>query len=134
MMTWALLLALAKPPEPLEEIFPQTQLIVDAVVVEVTKEDPPDASGHARQSLILEVTRCVRGALPTESRTVPGVRPRLTVVNPTYRVKVGIHGPWLLHVDDKTGARTVLGRYGPDTWTLEQINAKLTALDPPQLR
>ncbi len=135
-----LLVAGARPPEPLEEIFPQTDVIVDAVVVAVAPlPAPPDAArgapppakgeGAPAQRVTLAVKRVVRGAL-----TLPKDR-RIDVVKPVahYAVKPGVKGPWLLH-RAASGALVVLGRYGPDTWTFEKIDAKLEELAPPHLR
>ena len=36
-------IAMAKPPEPLEEIFPRTTVILDAVVASVVSEEKPKA-------------------------------------------------------------------------------------------
>ena len=120
---------MAKPPEPLEEIFPQTSIIVDAEVSEIKSEDKPDASKDApRQVVVLKVNRLVRGKLDVKAPLV------VTKPKAAYKLRVGVKGPWLLAVDPKSGERTILGRYGPDTWTFEKIDLKLKELDPPQLR
>lgn len=128
-------IAMAKPPEPLEEILPRTALIVDAVVVEVKAEDPdldPSSPDVPRQVVVLQVKRLVRGKLTDDEKKVM----KLVVTKPAapYKLRVGVKGPWLLAVDDKTGEKTILGRYGPDSWTFEKIEQKLRALDFPQLR
>ena len=135
----ALQIGAAKPPEPLEEIFPLTALIVDAVVVEVKSEDKspsPDSPLAPRQIVVLEVNRVVRGALPGSATAgTPGQKARIVVTKPAsaYKLRVGIKGPWLLAVDGKTGERTILGRYGPDSYTFEKIEAKLAELKPAHL-
>lgn len=130
MITLLLALALAKPPEPLEEVLPQTQLIVDAVVADATSV--PSSDRLPAQKLTLKVNRVVRGKLAMNAKGDTTI----VVVKPAgaYTVKAGVKGPWLLHVDEKTGEMTVLGRYGPDTWTFEKIDQKLKELDPPHLR
>lgn len=125
---------MAKPPEPLEEILPLTQLIVDAEVAEITSEDKVEASSKdvPKQVVVLKVKRVVRGKLSDADQKAM----TLTVTKPKapYKLRVGVKGPWLLSVDAKTGERTILGRYGPDSWTFEKLDAKLKELDPPQLR
>lgn len=129
----ALEISMAKPPEPLEEIFPLTSLIVDAVVVEVKSEDKPpspEATLAPKQIVVLEVNRVVRGALavPKEGKA------RVVVIKPlsAYKLRVGIKGPWLLSLDAK-GERTILGRYGPDSYTFEKLDEKLAELKPAHL-
>jgi hypothetical protein len=116
----------AKPPEPLEEIFPQTQLIVEAEVASIVKDEA------GAQTLSLKITRVVRGALsPDEAKA--GV---VTVAYPqasAHRMKVGAKGPWLIAIDEKTKAKRVLGRYGPDTYGIDKIEAKLAELKPAHL-
>ncbi len=128
-------IAMAKPPEPLEEIFPATQLIVDAVVVDM-KADVAAIEGRLaeapRQVVVLKVGRVHRGKLTeaeTKSMTVVVTKPAAP-----YLLSVGVKGPWLVHIDEKTGEKIVLGRYGPDSWTWETIERKLQELDPAHLR
>ena len=130
----ALEITMAKPPEPLEEIFPLTSLIVDAVVVEVKSEDKPTSPEAAlvpKQVVVLEVNRVVRGVLagPKEGKA------RVVVTKPpsAYKLRVGIKGPWLLSLDAKTGERAILGRYGPDSYTFEKLDEKLAELKPAHL-
>lgn len=129
-------LAMAKPPEPLEEIFPLTSLILDAVVVEVRSEgkaDPAPAALAPAQVVVLEVKRVLRGALVADD--VQGGKARLIVHKPTsaYTLRVGVQGPWLLATDARNGVKTVLGRYGPDSWTFAKIDVKLAELLPANL-
>lgn len=143
----ALELTAAKPPEPLEEILPLTSLIVDAVVVEVLEAPVArevSTEKSPKQIVVLEVNRVVRGALPAaaspkEAADAPkdaaSGRVRLVVTKPAsaYTLRVGVKGPWLLALDGKTGERTILGRYGPDSYTFEKIEAKLAELKPAHL-
>ena len=129
----ALGVSMAKPPEPLEEIFPLTALIVDAEVVTLKQQDTfvEGSKELPAQVLVLKVNRVVRGALaPDEAR-----EQRIVVRKPrgAYIVRVGVKGPWLLAAQ-QDGERIVLGRYGPDSWTFEKIDAKLKELDPHNLR
>jgi hypothetical protein len=135
-LTWEI--AMAKPPEPLEEIFPHTAVIIDAVVASVVSEDKPkapDAPDVPRQVVTLEVNRVVRGALPP-SKGPKAAKITVDVVKPisAYKLRVGVKGAWLLAHDAKSGELTVLGRYGPDSWTFEKIDAKLAELKPANLR
>jgi hypothetical protein len=136
-LVFAMGVSMAKPPEPLEEIFPQTALIVDAEVVTI-KDQGVHTEGVAiargelpPQVLVLKVTRVVRGALAKDEAR----EQRIIVRKPKapYTVRVGVKGPWLLGAS-KDGERLVLGRYGPDSWTFEKIDLKLKELDPPHLR
>lgn len=131
-------IAMAKPPEPLEEIFPHTTVILDAVVTHVVSEDKPkapDAADVPKQVVTLEVNRVVRGALPP-ARGPKAAKLTVDVVKPVsaYKLREGVKGAWLLAHDAKSGELTILGRYGPDSWTFEKIDAKLAELKPPNLR
>ncbi len=130
----ALEVPVAKPPEPLEEIFPLTALILDAEVKAVQHTDPdddPQGKDVPRQVVLLTVKRVLRGALGAaeeKTREVVAIKPKAP-----FTLKPGVKGPYLLAVDDKTGERTILGRYGPDSWTFEKIERKLAELQPPHL-
>jgi hypothetical protein len=131
-------IGMAKPPEPLEEIFPHTTVILDAVVSSVVSEDKPkapDAPDVPRQVITLEVNRVLRGALPP-SKGPKAAKISVNVVKPVsvYKLRPGVKGAWLLAHDAKTGELTILGRYGPDSWTFEKIDAKLAELKPANLR
>src|SRR5688572_18171556 len=120
---------MAKPPEPLEEIFPLTSIIVDAEVKEVKSTDPdtdPSGPDNPRQIVVLSVKKLVRGTLndgEKKSSEILATKPKAP-----YVVKAGTKGAFLLNAD-----RTILGRYGPDTWRLEKIETKLRELNPKNL-
>lgn len=131
-------IAMAKPPEPLEEVFPQTTVILDAHVVAVVSEEKPsapDAPDVPRQVVTLEVNRVVRGALPP-SKGPKAAKIRVDVVKPVsvYKLRAGVKGAWLLAHDAKSGELKILGRYGPDSWTLAKIEEKLAELKPANLK
>lgn len=124
----------AKPPEHLEEIFPRTQLIIDAEVVEVKShgpQTPKDAYATPSQVVVLKVKRVIRGKLL--SQVEQGTLLTVTKPEAPYTLVAGNKGPWLIHQDEKSGALEILGRYGPDSWTFERIDEKLQALKPAHL-
>jgi hypothetical protein len=120
---------MAKPPEPLEEIFPQTSIIVDAEVKEVKSTDPDDdprSQDNPRQVVVLTVKKLVRGALndnEKKAQEIVATKPKAP-----YVVKAGTKGAFLL-----TGDRTILGRYGPDSWRMDKVETKLAELKPKNL-
>ena len=126
---------MAKPPEPLEEIFPLTSIIVDAEVKEVKSTEPadPKQEGAPPQVLVLTIKKIVRGTAKLSDAEKQANEIVVTKPRAPYAVRAGIKGPWLLSVDEKTGARTVLGRYGPDSWRMDKIEEKLAALKPANL-
>jgi len=115
---------MAKPPEPLQEILPSASIVVDAVVKEVVSTGPtPPSTGkpeewtskgtqNPEQQIVLTVNRVLRGKADAELRVTKPVA--------GYMVKAGTKGAWL--VDDKG---VILGRYGPDTWALDKVEAAL---------
>ena len=115
---------MAIPPEPIEEVLPNAMWVLDAEVSEVLetgpqvprKEAPPGATSVGQktssQKVKLKVNRVLRGDTITE----------LVVEKPEagYALRSGNHGPFLI---DST--RSILGRYGPDSWSWERIEKAL---------
>lgn len=116
---------MAKPPEPLEEVLPQAAWVVDAEVSEVLKTGaaPPKVQAPegatsigqktASQTLKLKVKRVLKGAAVAE----------LVVEKPEagYALRAGNHGPFLIDA-----SKTILGLYGPDSYSFERIEAALS--------
>jgi hypothetical protein len=117
---------MALPPEPLEELIPQVAgLVVAEVVAVVSGEKVPLTSrplpiGAApplpEQRVRLKVSQAVLG----------DARGELEVIKPqgAYVLAVGHHGPFLL---DHRQPPRILGRYGPDTYSLPTLKKALEA-------
>jgi hypothetical protein len=117
---------MAKPPEPIEDVIPHATLVVDAEVVEVisTGAAPPKIEAKpgatstgqktASQTVKLKVKRVLFGDKVTE----------IVVEKPEagYALRAGNHGPFLI---DST--KTILGRYGPDSYSFERIEKALAS-------
>jgi len=108
----------ALPPEPLAEMLPAARLVVVATVQRAQVAGPATVAGRQvapRQQVTLTITRVLRG---------PALQ-SITVFKPAggYALSAGNHGPFLL--DGTTHGATILGRYGPDTWRLQDIEAAL---------
>ncbi len=115
---------MASPPDPLRTVLPKATRIVIAEVLSVENRNdgvPRGTSGVvggpmkvASQRVVLKVTRVLRGA-PAD---------QLTVEKPVgaYALRVGNHGPFLL---DDASAPNILGRYGPDSYRLQDIEQAL---------
>src|SRR6185503_6069045 len=121
---------MAKPPEPLSEVLPLAVWVVDAEVVEVISTAPqppepplqnkmkPEATSRGlkapAQKVKLKVKRVLKGEAVKE----------LIVDKPPagYALKAGNHGPFLI---DK--AKTILGRYGPDSYNFGKLEAAIKA-------
>jgi hypothetical protein len=115
----------AKPPEPIDEVMPRARWVVDAEVIEVLKNGPlppkkeakagATSVGHKTQSqtVKLKVKRVLLGEPDTQE---------LIAEKPEagYALRAGNHGPFLL---DET--KTILGRYGPDSYAWEKIETAL---------
>jgi hypothetical protein len=113
---------MALPPEPLDDVLPSATTIVVAEVVSVVDEGawPPGDKGspldgappRPAQRVQLKVTRTLRGA-PVENAHKPAAN---------YALRVGTKGAFLL--DDRA---EILGRYGPDTWSVDEVEAAVRA-------
>jgi hypothetical protein len=112
---------MAKPPEPIEEVMPNAAWVVEAEVKEVlatgpTPPPPPNAKPgatsvgwkSASQTVKLKITNVLKGEKATE----------LVVEKPvgSYSLKPGNKGPFLIDA-----SKTILGRYGPDSWNLDRV-------------
>ena len=115
---------MAKPPEPIEDVIPNAAWVVDAEVTEVlsTGPQPPKVDAKpgatstgqktASQTVKLKIKRVLHGEKIAE----------IVVEKPEaqYALKAGNHGPFLI---DST--KTILGRYGPDSYSFERIEKAL---------
>ena len=116
---------MAVPPEPLSVVLPLASTVVVAEVISVTNNDDgtptdrtaPPSSHQAinSQRVKLKVSRVLRGK----------AGPELEVLKPVgdYALRVGNHGPFLL--DGAAPVPTIVGRYGPDTYRLVDLEAAL---------
>jgi hypothetical protein len=116
---------MAKPPEPIEDVMPNAAWVVEAEVKEVIATGPmppqptnpqPGATSvgytSASQTVKLTIRNVLRGDKATELVVEKPVAP--------YSLRPGNKGPFLI---DKS--KTILGRYGPDSWHLERIKGAL---------
>ncbi len=115
---------MAKPPEPIEDVIPKAAWVVDAEVTEVIRTGPqppkvdakPGATSTgqktASQTVKLKIKRVIHGEKVAE----------LVVEKPEaqYALKAGNHGPFLIDA-----SKTILGRYGPDSYSFERIEKAL---------
>ena len=121
---------MAIPPEPLQELLPQAALIVDAEVLEVVSQgEQPPIPEHKKgatsvpskspaQVVKLKVKRALKGKAPQGD---------LTVDKPEgdYVLSKGNKGAFLLKM--AKGNPIIIGRYGPDTYRMDTIEAALKA-------
>ncbi len=123
---------MALPPEPLSELIPASKLICIAEVTAILTlgpKPPPPVNArrlgkHAKdvgweaasQKVRLKIERCLQGQGPTGGM--------IDVEKPIapYTLRVGDKGPFFIDAKNK-----ILGRYGPDTRPLEQIEKALSA-------
>jgi hypothetical protein len=116
---------MALPPEPLEDVLPYAPRIFVGEVVKVEDLGAWPSTGGAidaaparpAQRAQVRVFRMLRGPMPSMSE--------LWVVKPqgAYALHAGVRGPFL--VDAVATEANLLGRYGPDTWSEEEIDAAL---------
>jgi hypothetical protein len=114
---------MAKPPEPIEDVMPNAAWVVEAEVKEViaTGPTPPQPTNaqpgatsvgytSASQTVKLTIRNVLRGDKATE----------LVVEKPVAPYSLRNKGPFLI---DKS--KTILGRYGPDSWHLDRIKGAM---------
>ena len=116
---------MAIPPDPIQDLIPEVAAAFDGVVVEVLETGadepvPPHAPGAAdvgikapRQVVRLEVREVYSGGLQ--------VGTNVDVVKPAagYALRAGNQGPFL--IDGGAPQPTILGRYGPDSYSTDAV-------------
>jgi len=123
---------MALPPEPLASVLPVAGRVVVGVVVAVDDTDveawpeatqgPPDSAPPCpAQRATLRVLTVLRGDAD---------RSDVVVVKPPapYMLAVEVGGAFLL--DTTTAPPTILGRYGPDTWGVDVVEAAIISPVP----
>ena len=122
---------MAIPPEPIEELLPSIAQAFAGEVVEVvhTGEQPPIPPHEPgatsvgikapRQVVKLEVKEVLTGDLEVGA-IIEAIKPEAG-----YALREGNHGPFLL--DGGTPQPTILGRYGPDSYSSDKLRAVLGA-------
>ena len=127
---------MAIPPEPIEDILPQAHYVVIAQVKKIIhtdkqkpvhKEDPKIV-GMPRelpaQRLLLHIIENI------SSSTLP-IDTDIEVLKPSgdYVLRQDIQGPFMLATDEETNQLSIIGRYGPDSYSLKAIQSTLKSLD-----
>ncbi len=120
---------MALPPEAIEDVLPAAAIVVDAEVVLVRDLGawPPGDKGapldgappRPAQEVTLQVTRVLHGKA--------GAQLVATKPPANYALRRGVSGPFLVDQEAR-----ILGRYGPDTWGVDEVEAALRALARPQ--
>lgn len=122
---------MAIPPDPIDEVLPLAVLVVEAEVKEVVSSgpQPPRVEAAPGKTSVPDQVRAQVVKL-TVQRVLHGDRKlkELTVEKPlgAYALRPGNKGPFL--IDGSTPTPRILGRYGPDTYSVSQIEAALKSL------
>jgi hypothetical protein len=116
---------MALPPEPVEEVLPRAVLVVVGVVDAaewlapfVQRGDPDDDDNDSQvpaQKARMRVLDVLRGDV-TEGAS-------LTLEKPAgdYALRQGTKGAFLLCAGAAPGSWRILGRYGPDSWSVARV-------------
>lgn len=119
---------MALPPEPIDSMLVDAKIVVTGVVDVVLETGPalPQREGKKGerdlqnqapwQKVSLKVERCLRGDVAVGTSVVALKPPG------AYVVDAGTTGPFLLGAPED-GVAPILGRYGPDTWRTEVVEA-----------
>ncbi len=124
---------MALPPEPLAtvKVDAVAAVIGEVTAVVATGPVPPRREGQkgekdlgnlsAAQELVLRVDTALHGAL-VAGQTITVRKPE-----GAWSASVGNSGAFLLGAPDEAGgAPVILGRYGPDTWRVDDVVAAYT--------
>ncbi len=124
---------MAIPPDPIDTVLPKATAAVVAEVTRIVAQDPQkplprvkegttDVPGQlARQVVELRVKEAIFGQAPAAGGTLQAEKPA-----GEYTLAPGNQGPFLLAGRAGPGAKPViLGRYGPDTYPVDLIKARL---------
>ena len=117
---------MAIPPEPIQDVLPKAKLVVVAEVVEVISNGPapaqPQAAPGATSAGRLAPSQVVR--LKVEKVLRGGALAEVVVEKPEagYALRAGNRGPFLL---DDAARPHILGRYGPDSWSMNRLEDAL---------
>jgi hypothetical protein len=114
---------MARPPERIERILPHARTVLVATVAHVQDVGPwspssgtPDSAAPCpAQNVRLQVREVLRG---DDATTIDVRKP-----SGPYALQVGVDGAFLL--DDSTPP-AILGRYGPSTWSPDEVRAAMT--------
>ena len=119
---------MAIPPDPIDEVLPDTNAAVLAEVSRVVKQDPQEPlpkapegatdvpGAAARQVVELKVKQVLFGTLAAAGTNLEVVKPA-----GDYALRAGNHGPFLLK--QGPGGIEIVGRYGPDTYSESLIRS-----------
>ena len=118
---------MALPPEPLASVLPAAGRVLVGVVVAVDDVDPWPAATHGppdsappcpAQRATVRVLNVLRGDAD---------RSDVVVVKPAapYMLAVDVGGAFVLNT--ATTPPTILGRYGPDSWAVDDVEAAIRA-------
>lgn len=118
---------MAKPPEPIEEVMPQASWVVEAEVKEVLATgpkppQPPDLKPGATSVGIKAATQTVKLSI---TNVLKGEKVKELVVEKPispYSLQPGNKGPFLIDAN-----KTILGRYGPDSWHIDRVKKAIKA-------
>ncbi|MCB9639383.1 MAG: hypothetical protein H6728_15360 [Myxococcales bacterium] len=122
---------MAMPPEPIDELLPKAEFGVIAEVLEIKergeqayipKPEQPDTVDIPRDLPYQVVTLQVKERLFGQAQAE-----RFDVYKPAgdYVLRAGIEGPFFLCKDEDHKQPVILGRYGPDNYTLHVVRAAI---------
>ncbi len=124
---------MAIPPDPIDEVMPDVRCVVIGEVTHILekwKQAPlpkgedgaADVPGElAKQKVRLKVAEVLFGDLTAVGDEIEVIKP-----DGDYVLRVGNHGPFLLGDPmARLSSPTILGRYGPDSYRRDVIEAAL---------
>ena len=123
---------MALPPEPIDEILPLAEFCVLAEITaikerghqaEIPKQPTPDTVDIARQLpyqiVTIKIKQDIFGKLAPLGQEIDIYKPP-----GDYFLRAGIEGYFLLHKADQPQP-TIIGRYGPDTYSPKALLAAI---------
>lgn len=123
---------MALPPEPIDEVLPSAQVGVIAKVTKILHRDkqadiPNVTEGEAdlpRELPMQLIEMCIEevlfGSAYSQGSTMQAKKPA-----GDYTLREGVGGGFLLTTAKDASIPEILGRYGPDTWSLKVLRAAI---------
>lgn len=124
---------MALPPEPIDELLPQAAFGVFAEIIEIKERGKQDYIPTPEKPDMVDIPRDLPYqvlTLQVKERlfgTTGDLGERFDVYKPAgdYMLRAGVEGPFFLYKDEDHKQPVILGRYGPDNYTMTVVRSAI---------